>query len=116
MLVQWDRDLGARRPGVESPMRSYMKAYYLRDLRRYGGWDESRFDASTLPEGEPEERAILTDDSIVYLGDDYRVTRDVFDESPVIFDAVTEEWRAFCHDTLGFEIPEDAAREPREDP
>jgi hypothetical protein len=72
-------------------MRLYMKAYYLKDLRKFVGWTE---------QSEP-----LADDAIVYLGDDFVVTKDVFDDSPVVFAKVTEEWKRFCAKDLAFQPP-----------
>ena len=72
-------------------MRLYSKAYHLKDLRKFAGWMEP---------GEP-----LADDAIVYLGDDYVVTKDVFEDSPVLFSRVTEEWKRFCAKDLAFAPP-----------
>jgi hypothetical protein len=78
-------------------MRKYCKAYPLQNLRQFQGWKESR----TTNETE------LTDETIVYLWDDFTVV-----ESPVLaqgnlFDDVTPEWQEFCKNTLKFAIPED---------
>lgn len=78
--------------------RKYCKAYYVKDLRAFPQWSESR-------EGnEPE----LTDESVVYLWDDFTVVRSpVISESGIVFTQVTSDWQDFCHTTLNFEIPED---------
>lgn len=78
-------------------MRNYCKAYPLHELRLYKGWQERPAESGTT----------LSDDSIVYLWDDFTVV-----ESPVLnqgnlFDAVTPEWQEFCLQTLKFAIPED---------
>lgn len=78
-------------------MRKYCKAYPLGELRQFQHWQENHSEHDT-------ER---TDETIVYLWDDFTVV-----ESPVInqgnlFDAVTPEWEAFCLRTLNFAIPED---------
>ncbi|MBA2682588.1 MAG: hypothetical protein H0U76_29865 [Ktedonobacteraceae bacterium] len=78
-------------------MHKYCKAYTLGQLRQWSAWSEQS-------EGsEPE----LTDESIVYLWDDFIVVRSPVQEQGIIFDAVTPEWRDFCTNTLHFEIPED---------
>jgi hypothetical protein len=79
-------------------MRKYCKAYHLGDLRRYPLWQEHPTDATL---------STLTDDTVVYLWDDFTVV-----ESPVLqqgnlFDAVTPEWKTFCTEMLHFAIPED---------
>lgn len=79
-------------------MHTYCKAYYLRDVRQFPSWKEFH------EEGEGE----LSEDTVVYLWDDFTVVK-----SPVVADAgilwknITPEWERFCADTLGFEIPED---------
>ncbi len=79
-------------------MRKYCKAYYLKDLRQFGQWTEKR------DENEPE----LSDESIVYLWDDFIVVRSpVIPDKGLVFDDVTPEWQQFCKGTLNFEIPED---------
>jgi hypothetical protein len=79
-------------------MRKYSKAHYLKDLRKFDGWKEKE---------RPDDEEPLDDDSIVYLQDNFTVVRDVFDEEDYIFDDVTEGWKTFCREELGFEIPED---------
>ena len=78
-------------------IKKYCKAYHLRDLRQYSNWIARNDD------NEPE----LTDDTVVYLWDDFVVVRSPVLPGGVIFDNVTPEWQDFCHTTLGFEIPED---------
>jgi len=78
-------------------MRKYCKAYKLEQLRQFSAWSEQG-------EGSDSE---LTDESIVYLWDDFIVVRSPVQEKGIIFDAVTPEWRDFCTNTLHFEIPED---------
>ena len=75
-------------------MRKYCKAYHLRDVRQFSGWD-----AQTPPE--------LTDDSIVYLWDDYTVATSPIHQNTVIFAHVTPQWQEFCTQILNFTIPED---------
>jgi hypothetical protein len=79
-------------------MKTYCRAYYLRDLRRFPGWHEP-------PSSEGEE---LTEESIVYLWDDYTVVENpVIADKGIIFDAVTPAWQEFCSTTLQFAIPDD---------
>ena len=79
-------------------LKKYCKAYYLRDLRKFGAWAEKS------EANEPE----LTDDDIVYLWDDFTVVRSpVIPDRGLVFDTVTSEWQNFCTTTLQFKIPED---------
>jgi hypothetical protein len=78
-------------------MREYSKAYHLKDLRAFSDWKEK----------ERDDKDELTDDSIVYLQDNFTVVKDVFEEEDYIFDAVTDDWKKFCAEKLQFEIPED---------
>ena len=78
-------------------MHKYCKAYKLGQLRQFSDWAEQG------EEQEPE----LTDESIVYLWDDFTVVRSPVQEKGIIFEVVSPEWRDFCVNTLHFEIPED---------
>jgi hypothetical protein len=78
-------------------IRKYCKAYYLKDLRQFGDWTEKR----------EESESELSDESVVYLWDDFVVVRSPVLPGGVIFDQVTPQWQEFCQTTLGFEIPED---------
>lgn len=79
-------------------MRKYCKAYHLKDLRQFSGWNEKR------EEGELE----LIDDAIVYLWDDFTVVKSpIIPDKGLLYDAVTPDWQHFCTTTLKFEIPED---------
>lgn len=79
-------------------IRKYCKAYHLKDLRQFSAWTEQS------EENEPE----LTDESVVYLWDDFTVVRSpVIPDKGLIFDKVTSEWQAFCKAALKFELPED---------
>ena len=48
---------------------------------------------------------MLDDDSILYLQENHVVTDGIFKDQNIIFDNVTDEWKAFCHGPLAFEIP-----------
>ncbi len=80
-----------------NPVRSYCKAYHLRDLRQFPDWQPQVRD--TLP--------TLADDSIVYLWDDFTVAASPIQRDQVLFADVTPQWQAFCTETLHFAIPDD---------
>ncbi len=44
-------------------------------------------------------------DLVVYIQEDYTVTGGVYKDEDIIFDKVVDNWRIFCQDELGFEIP-----------
>jgi len=79
-----------RDPAGDYRWRPYCRAYRLAELRAFPGW----------PAGG-------LDDSVVYIHDDFRVTATAWPGEDVVFDAVTDEWRAFCTGTLGFRVPDD---------
>jgi len=78
--------------------RKYCKAYHLQDMRQFHNWTEKR----------EEQKPELTDDTIVYLWDDFTVVRSpIIPDKGIIFDRITPEWQDFCRITLHFEIPGD---------
>jgi hypothetical protein len=49
----------------------------------------------------------LTDDAIVYVHDDHTVSRSIWQGEDVVFADVSPLWIDYCHDVLGFRIPDD---------
>jgi hypothetical protein len=80
-------------------MGKYCKAYPAISFREFDGWTENSL----------ESQEELTDDSILYLQENFAVTHGIFLDEEVIFDQVTPEWMAFCRTTLGFEVPAEEA-------
>lgn len=76
--------------------RPYCRAYRLAELRNFAGWSAAER-ADELDEDQP----------VVFLHDDFTVTRDIWRGEDVVFDDVTDEWRRFCTDELGFRVPRD---------
>jgi hypothetical protein len=77
-------------------MRKYCKAYHVSEMRQFVNWTEK------------QEEQELSDDSIVYLWDDFTVVRSpVIPDKGLVFEEITEEWKDFCQTTLQFAIPED---------
>ena len=103
-----------------SAMGNYCKAYLLKDFRRFDGWAENpaMVRKETKIEGgqEIEVERTLTDDTILYLQENYVVTDGIFKDENIIFDQVTPEWIAYCQEALKFEIPEYATASPSESP
>jgi len=75
---------------VESGERKYCMAYHLGDLRRYTAWTENE----------------LNDDDVVFLHEDYTVTKSIWSGEDVIFNNVTEKWKDFCNTELRFAVPD----------
>ena len=89
-------------------MGKYCKAYLAKDFRKYSGWKENldNLRQEDSDDGkEAEKRTELKDDDILYLQETYIVTDGIFLDENIVFDDVNDEWKAFCTDTLEFEIP-----------
>jgi len=89
----------------QSETRPYCKAYYLKDLRRFAAWSESRANWKAGAGDAPA--ASLADDDVVFLHQDLTVTQSMFHNENVIMGTVTPQWRAFCSSELGFKVPDD---------
>ena len=77
-------------------MGKYCKAYPIERLRAFSGWTEKAENArkEKIEEGgqEVEVTRELTDDTILYLQENYVVTDGIFKDENIIFDNVTPEW------------------------
>jgi ankyrin repeat protein len=80
--------------------KPYCKAYYWKDLARYPQW------AGPSSQGNGTEQ-IVDSDSILYVHQDFTVTRSVWPGENVIFKTITPEWIQFCKSELKFAIPAD---------
>jgi hypothetical protein len=91
-------------------MGKYCKAYSIKKLREFSGWTEkaenARKEKQKGADGkEVEVTRAVTNDDYLYLQENYVVTDDIFKDENIIFDQVTPEWIAYCHEVLKFEIP-----------
>lgn len=86
--------------------RTFCKAYYLMNLRKYPGWVENRKNWKPGRDNDADGKS-LSDDSIVFLHQDYTVTLSMWHNEDVIFDVTTPEWIDFCARELGFSVPSD---------
>jgi hypothetical protein len=99
-------------------MGRYCKAYSIKKLREFSGWTEAaenaRKEKQEVDGKEVQVTRSLTDDDYLYLQENYVVTDGIFKDENIIFDQVTPEWIAYCHEMLRFEIPSftSAAKEP----
>jgi hypothetical protein len=100
------------KPG--QPERKYCKAYHLAELRKFNGWLENKIEVKEKNSqqapgnGQPKtETLAFSDQSIVFIHQDYAVTADIWHGEKVLFDQVTPAWKEFCATTLGFKVPDD---------
>ena len=68
--------------------RRHCKGYRVAELRGYDGWSTG---------GDA-----LSDEDVVYLHQDFTVTRSIWPGEQVIFADGAPEWRGYCENTLGF--------------
>jgi len=96
-------------------MGEYCKAYLAEDFRAFSDWTENAANMGTeiTEEGEDEKEVQreITDETVLYLQDNYVVTDGIYKDENVIFDDVTEAWKTFCTEDLGFEVPDFAPTE-----
>ena len=87
----------------------YCKAYPIGELRTFSDWSEKsenvRKDVDPAT-GEMGVAPRLTEEGYLFVQENYVVTDGIFMDENIIFEDVTPEWKSFCHDTLGFQIPE----------
>jgi uncharacterized protein len=94
------------------PARKYCKAFYLKHLKIFSGWP-----LGLEPRGDGEERKVegqgdedqgeLHDESVVFIHQDFTVTRSMWHGEDVIFDRPTPDWMTFCTNDLKFKAPDD---------
>jgi hypothetical protein len=92
-------------------MGNYCKAYLVKDLRAFSQWKENTENLSpgtVENDGREEEveRNSLNDDDVLYLQENFIVTDGIFKDENIVYDNLSDEWKVFCQDKLGFEIPD----------
>lgn len=91
-------------------MGRYCKAYLAESLAAFPGWEpnlEALRPHDATDDESPAPRTALENDDILYMQEDLTVTDGIFRDEHVVFDQVTDAWRTFCTETLGFAVPED---------
>lgn len=83
-------------------MAKYSKAYIAEQFRQYPNWSEQTPPATVAADGDDAAGAGETVE-YYFLHDDYVVTSGIFRDEQIAFDAVTDEWKQFCHETLKFD-------------
>jgi hypothetical protein len=104
-VVKFLREAEDQYPGEKPtrPLRQYCKAYYLKDLRHYPAWSESRISWKDKSEGDDD----FNDDKVVFIHQDLTVTESVWHNENVIFNNVDLGWEEFCTNSLDFKVPDD---------
>lgn len=93
-------------------MGRYCKAYYVRQLSAFPGWNPDLQQLRPAGEGGDDGeaqtiRTELREDDILFVQENFAVTDGVFLDENIVFNPGTAEWETFCRSTLGFEIPAD---------
>ena len=102
LLRDAEERLVRRKPAP--PPRKYCKAYYVKDLRQFSGWSESQAAGSDVQ--------ALSEHDVVFLHQDFSVTKSMWHNENVLFHQRTPEWEKFCTMVLQFEVPDDLALIP----
>jgi hypothetical protein len=90
----------------------YCKAYPVSRFEGYHKWNDAVKACKQRQEGasaDPQSETASV--GYFFLQEDYTVTDGIFLDEKVVFDSVTNEWKEFCHDALGFELPPDLRAE-----
>jgi uncharacterized protein len=97
------RSAEAQAKGGEAaqPGRQYCTAYPLDELRRFPSWPTT---ADTSAESNDNQ---ADGSDVVFIHEDYKVTKSIWPGENVIFDDVTDQWKEFCHNELKFSVPDD---------
>lgn len=83
------------------PGRQYCAAYPLDELRRFPSWP------ATASPGAESNGNHADGPDVVFIHEDYKVTKSIWPGENVIFDDVTDQWKEFCLNELKFSVPDD---------
>jgi hypothetical protein len=81
--------------------RKYCAAYPLDELRRFPSWP-----TAAAPSAESNGNH-ADDPDVVFIHEDYKVTKSIWPGENVIFGDVTDQWKEFCRNELKFSVPDD---------
>lgn len=76
-------------------MQKYCRAYQLKDLRLFSGWDACCNEVTLNLSGE----------TVCFLCEDLTVIQSPFLDDCVFFSTLSDEWKEFCLTTLKFVLP-----------
>jgi ankyrin repeat protein len=112
-VVKYLREIEDQSPREKPlrPERKYCKAYYLRDLKNYSEWNESRINwkkkVNDNGDGNGHPNDSFPDDKVVFIHQDFTVTESAWHNENVIFNQTNTGWKEFCATTLKFKVPDD---------
>lgn len=110
-LARREAEAGGDRERISSrewEIRPYCKAYRLDEVRRYPQWNEGVAGAPAHPAS--------SDDDLVFIHEDYSVTRSIWRDKDILLKGDAADWRLFCESTLGFRVPSDIDDLAQDDP
>jgi hypothetical protein len=84
--------------------RKYCAAYPLEELRRYPAWPAAEGSGAASDGVQPVDPA---DSEVVFIHQDYKVTKSIWPDESVLFSDVTEQWKDYCRNELKFSVPDD---------
>lgn len=86
------------------PGRKFCAPYHLDELRRFPAWP-----APAVPSAESNGNNgnNADDPDVVFIHEDYKVTKSIWPDENVIFSDITNEWKDFCRNELKFSVPDD---------
>jgi hypothetical protein len=98
----------AKGGAVEPSDRKYCTAYHLGQLRGYPAWTENKLGAADGGKEAAGDQTAeeLADSDVVFLHQDYKVTKSIWSGEDVIFDNVTQQWKDYCNTELRFAVPD----------
>jgi hypothetical protein len=109
-VAKYLREVEDNFPGQKPvpPPRQYCKAYYLKDLRSFPSWSESRINWKEKKEnGDSNGADGFSVDKVVYIHQDLTVTESIWPDENIIFQSGDTDWKSFCTDHLKFKVPDD---------
>ena len=113
-VVKYLREIEDQTPEKRPPRpeRKYCKAYYLRDLRAFPEWNESRINwkqkgNNNNRDDNVDPNAPFTDEKVIFIHQDFTVTESAWHNENVIFNQVNSDWKEFCTTALKFKVPDD---------
>jgi ankyrin repeat protein len=99
----------AQGESASRPERRYCSAYEVSRLREFPGWpkEDARRLAGNNGHAAGDSDAEAAENEVIYLHQDFTVTRLIWHNEDVVFDQVTPEWKEFCVNSLKFKVPDD---------
>jgi hypothetical protein len=69
----------------------YCKAFLMKDFKNFSEWRLA-------------DLAGLEDNSLLYLHENYKVTKGIYQDEGIVFNEDTPQWREFCSQQLNFTL------------